>query len=152
VGCTAALGRTARVEDLKAILLLVQGKVAVAEDDGIGGREALTQARQPALGGAGIVGYRDRLAADLDLELRREYAPQGGLVDIAMHGVDDGTEGLQFRQYRGGREVAGVDDRLGGGQELDAALRQPAGALRHVRVGEDGDQTGAGLCSVKASW
>ena len=50
------------------------------------------------------------------------------------------TQRLHFLQRRGGEEVAGVDHGLGGGDQLDAALGQPAGSLRHVGVGDDGDQ------------
>jgi hypothetical protein len=92
------------------------------------------------LGGAGIVSYRDGLPLDLDFQLGRQGAPQRLLVDVAVHGVDDRAEGSQLLQHRGGEEVAGVDDRLGGGDQLHAELGQPAGAPWHVGVGEDGDQ------------
>jgi len=114
----------------------------VAEDDGVGGWEASTQAGQPAFGGAGVVSCRDGSAADLDLQLGRQRAPQRRLVDIAVYGMDDGAECLHFFQRRGGEEVAGMDNRLGCRDQLDAALGQPAGAPGHVGVGEDGDQAG----------
>jgi hypothetical protein len=63
------LRRAARVEDLEAVFGLVQGKMAVTEDDGLGAQKAPTQARQPAFGGAGIVSYRNRPPVDLDLQL-----------------------------------------------------------------------------------
>src|SRR4249919_2458771 len=62
----AAFGRAARVEDLKAVLLLVEGEMAVAEDDGIRGREAAAQPRQPAPGRAGVVDCRQGPAAQLE--------------------------------------------------------------------------------------
>ena len=117
-----ALGRAAGVEDLEATLHFVQREVAVAEDDGIDGREASVQARQPALGRAGVVSYRDGSPADLDLQLGRQRAPQRLLVDIAMHGMDDRAERLYFLQRRGGEEVAGMDDRLRCRNQLDATL------------------------------
>ncbi len=78
--------------------------------------------------------------ADLDLDLGRQQAPQLHLVDIAMHGMDDWAERLQLLQRREGEEVSGMDDCLGGLDQLDAALGQPAGSSGHVGVGDDGDQ------------
>jgi hypothetical protein len=134
------LGRAAGVEDLEVALDFVQGQMAVAEDDGVGGREALPQARQPARGRAGVVGDRDGLLSHLDLELGRQRVSQRRLVDVAVDGVDHGTERFHFFQRRDREEVAGVDDRLGGCEQLDAALGQTTAALGHVGVGEDSDQ------------
>jgi hypothetical protein len=135
----AALGRAAGVEDLEAILDLVQRKVAVTEDDGVGGWEAPAQTRQPALGGAGIMDDRDDPLTELNLELRRERAPQGRFVDVSVHGVNDRAERSHFLQGRGGEEIAGMDYGLGGGDRLDASLRQAPGSPGHMSVGEDGD-------------
>src|SRR5690349_12538664 len=51
-----ALGRAAGIEDLEAILLFMQGEVAVAEDDGVGLGEADAHAGEAALRRPGIVG------------------------------------------------------------------------------------------------
>ena len=150
LGSASALGRTAGVEDLKPTFHLVQGKVTVTEDDGIDGREASVQARQPAFGRAGVVSYRDGSPADLDLQLGRQRAPQRLLVDIAMHGMDDRAERLYLFQGRGGEEVAGMDDPLRCRNQLDATLGQPAGSLGHMRVGKDGDQAGQILMVANA--
>ncbi len=60
-GGPAALGRAARVEDLKAVLgALVQRQVRVAEDHGVGAvAEAPAHAREPAAPRAGVVDHRD---------------------------------------------------------------------------------------------
>lgn len=122
----------------------------MAEDDGIGGREASAQARQAAFGRAGVVSYRDGSPADLDLQLGRQRAPQRLLVDIAAHGMDDRAERLHLLQRRGGEEVARMDDRLRRRNQLDATLGQPTGSLGHVRVGKDGDQAGQILMVANA--
>lgn len=114
----------------------------MTEDDGVGGRKASTQARQPPFGGTGIVRDRDGSPVDLDLQLGRQRAPQRLLIDIAVHGVDDRTERSHFLQRRGREEVTGMDDRLGRGDQLDAALRQPPGSSGHVGVGDHGNQPG----------
>lgn len=114
----------------------------MAEDDGIGCREAPGQASQPTLGGAGVVSYRHGAPADLDLRLDGQQTPQRLLVDIAMHGMDDWTELSNLLQRREGKEVAGVDDRIRRRDQLDAPLGQPAGAAGHVGVGEHGDHPG----------
>lgn len=124
----------------------------MAENDGIGGRKASTQARQPAFGRAGVVSYRDGSAADLDLQLGRQRASQRYLVDIAVHGMDDRAERLHLLQRRGGKEVAGMDDRLRRRNQLDATLGQPTGSLGHMRVGKDGDQAGQILMVANADW
>jgi len=114
----------------------------VTENDGVGRREASAQARQPAFGGTGVMSYRDGSPADLDLQLGRQRAPQRRLVDVAVHGMDDRAERLHLLQRRGGKEVTGMDNRLGSRDQLDAVLGQPAGSPGHVGVGEDGDQAG----------
>jgi hypothetical protein len=148
-GGAPALGRAAGVKDLEVALDLVQGKVAVAEDDGGSAWEALAQAVQPPLGRAGVVGYGDGRSTHLDLEHRGKRALQLRLVDVAVHGVDDRTERSNFLQRRDGEEIAGVDHRLGRADGLDAALRQATASPRHVGVGENGDQgSDSGGCAV----
>jgi hypothetical protein len=136
-GRASTLSRASGVEDLKPTLHFVQGKVAVAEDDSVGRREASVQARQPAFGSAAVMSYRDGSPANLDLQLGRQRAPQRLLIDIAMHGMDDRAERLYLLQRRGGEEVAGMDDRLRRRNQLDATLGQPTGSLGHMRVGKD---------------
>lgn len=114
----------------------------MTENDGIGGRKAAAQARQPALSGAGIVRDCDRSPADLDFQFGRQRAPQRLLIDVAVHGVDDRAERSHLLQRRGREEVTGMDNRLGCGDQLDAALRQPTGSSGHVGVGDHGNQPG----------
>jgi hypothetical protein len=125
---------------LEAVFDFVQRKVTVTENDGVGGRKASTQARQPAFGGPGVVSDCDDSPADLDLQLGRQRTPQQRLVDIAVNGMDDRAERPHFLQRRDGEEVAGMDDRLRCRDHLDAVLGQPTGSLGQVGVGEDGDQ------------
>ena len=91
-GSASPLGRTAGVEDLEAAFHFVQRKVAVAENDGVGGREASVQARQPAFGRAAVMSYHDGSPVDLDLQFGRQRALQRCLIDIAVHGMDDLAE------------------------------------------------------------
>lgn len=120
----------------------MQGKVAVAEDDGVGGWEAATQASKPALHGPGVMDYRDGSSADLDLRLGGKQVPQRLLVDIAVHGMDGGTDLFHVLQRRAGEEVTGVNDRVRRRDQVDAALGQPTVAPRHVGVGEYGNHIG----------
>jgi hypothetical protein len=46
----------------------------------------------------------------------------------------DGAQGTQLRQRGRVAEVAGVDDQVGGAQDLDARLRQTAVAARQMRI------------------
>jgi hypothetical protein len=47
---------------------------------------------------------------------------------------------LEFLEHRQRDEVAGVDDEIGGAQELDACIRQSPRAARQMGVSEDRDQ------------
>lgn len=135
----APLGWAAGVEDVKAVLLFVERKVAVAEDDGARPRETALQAGQAAVGGSGVVDDGHGLSSELKLQRRRQGTLQRRLVDVAVHRVDRGAEAFEFHEHGGREEVAGVDHRLRFANELYAAIGQPAASLRHVRVGEDGD-------------
>ena len=92
------LGRASRVEDLKAALLLVEGEVAVSEDDGGGPWEAAAQAREPALRRSGVVDDPDDLPTEFDFEDRRQRAPQRRLVDVSVDSVHDRAEGFELFQ------------------------------------------------------
>ena len=70
----------------------------MTEHDGIDGRKASTQARQPSFGGAGVVSYRNGSPADLDLQLGWQQATQRRLIDIAVHGMDDRAKRAHFLQ------------------------------------------------------
>jgi len=141
----AALGRAAGIEDLKAILPLVEGEVAVAEDDGVGIGEARPHPRQPAFGRAGVVEDGDRDAADPDLDRLRQPFAELLLVDVSVHRVDPGAESFEVFENGDREEVAGVDQPLRAGDQLQAAIREASGAPWHVGVGEDGDHDQAGF-------
>jgi hypothetical protein len=117
--------------------------VAVTEDDRIRAGKAAAQARQATAGRSGVVDDGYRLPSEVELELRWQGAAQGRLVDVAVDRVDVGAEAFELLENRCREEIAGVDHRLGFGDELQAPIGEPAGALRHVGVGEDGDHLSA---------
>ena len=78
-----------------------------------------------------------------ELQLCWQGTAQGRLVDIAVDRVNDGTEALEIAKHGGREEISGVDDRLGFGDDLQASIGEPAAALWHVGVGEDGDHANA---------
>src|SRR3954452_19380776 len=112
VGLAPAVGRAARVEDLKAVgrVALEQRDVGVAEDDGVATGEAPSQPVQAALRRAGVVDERDAGAGGLDGQGLGERGPGLRVVDVAVDGADLGTEGLQVAQDRERAQVAGVED------------------------------------------
>jgi hypothetical protein len=140
-----SLGRAAWIEDLKAPLLLVEGEMAVAEDDGVGSREAAAQACTPALRRSGIVNHTHGFPVEFDFERCRQRASQGWLVDVAMDSVHDRTEGLELFEHRNVEKVTGVDHGVGFADQLAASLGEAARALRHVGIGKEDDQTRAGF-------
>src|SRR5437868_12111009 len=85
---TAALGRAAGVEDLEGVGALVQLDVRVAEDDGVGVREAAPHAGETAARGPRVVDDADRDAADREPQLQRQLVAQPSAVDIPLHGVE----------------------------------------------------------------
>lgn len=119
----------------------MQGEVAVAEDHGVGFGKAAAHAGEAALGRTRVVDQRQPAATELDFQLPWEPMPQRRLVDIALDGEHHWAERSQVRQHRGGEEVAGVDRCLGRANQLEAALRKTAIALRHMGICNDGDQT-----------
>jgi hypothetical protein len=149
-GSATALGRAAGIEDLKAVPLLVQGKVAVAEDHCVGAGEPLPKAPQPSPGGSGVVDEGEAGLAENDLEGLRQALAETRLVDVAVDGVNPRAEGLELLQNRDGGEVAGVDDGLRFGDQLFAALRQAPGSLRHVGVGDDREHAADSADSPRA--
>jgi hypothetical protein len=85
------------------------------------------------------------LKAALLLEARRQRPSQCRFVDVAVDRVHDRAEGAQLLQRRAGEEVTGVDHRLGGGDDLDAAPGQPPAALGRMGVGDHGNHNGERL-------
>lgn len=122
----STLGRASRVEDLKATLLLVEGEVAVSEDDGGGPRKAAAQAWEPSLSRPGVVDDPDDLPTEVDFEGRRQQAPQRRLVDVAVDGVHDRAKGFELFQRRGAEEVTGVNHRVGFADQPNTSLGQAA--------------------------
>jgi len=117
--------------------------VAVAEDDRLRAGKAAAQAGQATAGRSSVVddGYRSR--PEMELQFRWQGAAQGRLVDVAVDRVDGGAEAFELVEDGCSEEVASVDDRLSFGDELQASIGEPAGALWHVGVGEEGDHASA---------
>ena len=100
--------------------------MAVPEDGGGGSGKATAQPRQPAPGRSGIVDDPDDPPVQLDLQRRRQRAPQRRLVDVAADRVHDRAEGFELLQCRNTKEVAGVDHGIGLADQLDAPPGQAA--------------------------
>jgi hypothetical protein len=143
-GRPSPLGRAARVEDLKAVLLLVQGEVAMTEDDGVRLWEPAAEPCQPSPRRTGVVRHHEGSPAELELEGRRQQALERRLIDVTLDGMNGWAERLELLEHRESDEVAGVDHGVGFADDLHASLRQPASSLGHVGVGDDGDQVEAG--------
>jgi hypothetical protein len=114
--------------------------MAVPEDDGIGGGEPSPHPCQTSLRRPGIVDDRHGRSTHLHLQRRRQQAPKGWLVNVPVDGVDHRTEHFDLPQDRPLAEVTRMNHRLGSGEDLHASFRQAPAALRHVGVGDDGDQ------------
>jgi hypothetical protein len=91
------------------------------------------------------MGDRDGSPGDHDLELGRQRSPKLGLIDVSVDRVYGRAVRLQLFEHRGCGEIAGVDHRLGAGDQIDATVREAAAAPRHVGVGDDRDQLGSGF-------
>ena len=89
-------------------------------------------------GRAGVVDHRDpRAAGAATVRALAAAAPELGVVHVAVHGVHRRPERLEPSQHRRLDEVAGVQDRVGLPQPLDAGGRERAAAARQMRVGDD---------------
>ena len=109
----------------------------MAEDDRVGVGEAPAQPREPAVGGAAVVGHDDPRALRLDDAHRGQPHRHLDVVDVAADGVDRRPERLQLREHRERDEIPGVEDRVGGAEPLDAGGRERARPARHVGVADD---------------
>ncbi len=112
-GSAPPLGRAAGIEDLKAVrCLVVQRQVRVAEDDGVGAREAAAHALEAAGCGAGVVDDGDACAVGVELGGLRQgvVAPRGR------------------RRSRGRRSLA--ERRTRSSSSTESRLRSPAWTIR----------------------
>ena len=141
-GGAAALGGTAGIEDLKAVIrAFVQGKMRVTEHNRIHAlAETTPQPLEAPPARPRVVDQGDASAAGLDDPLAREHAPQLGGIHVAVNPRDGGPDRLELAQHRKGHEVAGVQEQIGGGDPLDAGIGEPPRAAWEVSVGDDGDE------------
>ena len=101
-------------------------EVRVAVDDGVAAGEAPHEPFLRAPPRAGDVGHPDARAARLDDELLRQQLADGRLVGVAEDGVDRRAERAQLLEHRQRRDVAAVEDQVGGAQPLEARLGDPS--------------------------
>src|SRR5687767_840490 len=133
------LGRRARVEQPLAVEAGgVEGHVAVAEDDEIGGGEAAPQPGLPALAGPGVVDHGDPQTLD------GEEAVLGQLPDeLAVVVAEDGDGGGEPRQLLeevAGDDVSGVEDEIRPLEGLvDRGRQAPGRPSTDVGVGQNDD-------------
>lgn len=108
-------------------------------DDRVATGEARRETLLPPGTWAGDVDETDSHAVDLDDEALRQRRPQIRLVRVAVDRVHPRADRAQLVENRARRDVSRVEDPVGGAQQLDAALGQPARAAREMRVRDDGD-------------
>ena len=91
------------------------------------------------LPGPGVVDDRDPVAVGAELERLGQPRAHFGGLDVALHRADRRAERLEPVEHLGAREVARVDDQIGGAHCLDAGVRNLPRASRHVGVRDDRD-------------
>lgn len=111
----------------------------MAEDHGVGAGEAPAKAREPSLGGAGVVDHRDARPLSLDHPRGGQAHTKRRRVDVAVDGEHRGPEGLELIEELLAREVAGMEDELGFAETLETRLGQAPPPARQVGVGDDRD-------------
>ncbi len=116
----------------------------VAEDDGVGLREARAQPPQPAVGGAAVVDDREHRPLDRDHLAGGERRAHLRIVGVAVDGEDRRPERLELVKDREGREVTGVHDEVRGGAPLERRFGDSPRPAGQMRVREDGDLHAAG--------
>jgi hypothetical protein len=90
------------------------------------------------------VQHPDPRAAELDHELLGQEVTERRLVHVAAHPVHGRPERAQLLERAGRREVAAVEDRVGGPQALETRLGEPSGSPREVRVRDRRDDRHGG--------
>jgi hypothetical protein len=135
VRSSTALGRTTRIEDLEIAADVVKRHVRVSEEDGVGIGKPGAHPLQAARRRTGVVDHSDRHAVEIERELFWQLSPQLGAVDVPVNCCDR-SETLEFQEHLSLAEVAEVHDQVGGGELLDASVRQAAGAPRQMCVGD----------------
>lgn len=109
------------------------------EDHRVSLRKAAAQALEPAPARSSVVQNGDRVALELERQLRREEAPQRRLVDVSVHGMNRWPDRLEISQDADGGEVAGVDHGVGLTDQPQTFSRQFPPASRQVRIGDHHD-------------
>jgi hypothetical protein len=112
----------------------------VAEHDRVGVREAAAHALEAPSRGARVVDHRDQHALGANKARRGQAHHDRGLVDVAVHRVQRRADRRDLLEHVRADEVARVEDRVGGGEVVEARVRDRAGAAGQVRVGDDGQQ------------
>ena len=114
------------------------GHVRVAIDDGVTAGKERYQPLGPPRGRPGDVNNPDSRALDLHHSPLRQQLHQLGLVHVPVHRLDR-REAAELLEHLHGDEVTRMQDQISLLELPQALGRQPAGAAREVRVGDDGD-------------
>jgi hypothetical protein len=93
----------------------------------------------PSVTRARVVDEPDPKALGLDDLLGRQDAAERRVVHVPVDGLD-GAELAQIFEHGGGREVADVEDEIGGLEEAEALVGKPPRAARQVGVADERDQ------------
>jgi hypothetical protein len=111
--------------------MAVRDDVAVGE----GGAEPLVS----PVARAGVVDEPDAKALGFDHAPGGQRLAKGRLVHVPVHGLDR-PDLAQVLEHRGGREVADVEDEIGGAEKAQAVVGKPPDAARQVCVADERDQ------------
>ena len=136
VGLTAPLCRRTGVEQaLPVEALLVDGDVAVTEDDDAGIGEPPAEPAGPTGTGSAVMDHADAGTVELQ-EASGRQRPDEADVIVAEHGVD-GRDRRQAREHAFVEDVAGVQDDIGLVEDPVQRLRQATPTARaQVGVGQ----------------
>jgi hypothetical protein len=107
-------------------------------DHGMARRKPRHEPRLSPLARAAVVNNPDPGASSLDDPLGRQERAQRRLVHVPVHGLDR-AEAPKILEHADRNEVAAVHDQVRRLEPPNALVGQPAGATRHVRVGDDRD-------------
>ena len=105
-------------------------QVRVAEHDGVAAGESRRQPLLPTRRRARDVDEADPDVLDVDDELLGQPVAQRRLVRVPVDRADGRPERLQRLEERERREVAAVEDQVGGAARLQNDLGEPSGSPR----------------------
>lgn len=112
--------------------------------DDVAVREPSEQPLVPAVGSARVVDHPDPKPAPLEREPLGQLGPERRLVDVAADRPHGRPERSKKSQRLARHDVPCVQHELCAPQNLDARIREPPRAARHMRVTDERDQENPG--------